>query len=215
MPNGGRKARHGTAGASKDDVPQREARSWLQVQLSFSTSESQPPGAKEHSHGHHRLRSAATRSFGTSITRMGLAGVVTRIVARIAAAIADELRIRRDMRQLMAMDDAMLEDIGLTRAEIGTAVRYSGTDGSGPSGGGWMVRRDAVQPRARQADLAIGGRCKPLGPGVSRLTRAGGRPGRRCPTHAVGDYIGSCPDQVRGASRQRGSLPLCSRDPSP
>jgi len=67
---------------------------------------------------------AATRPFGTSITRMGLAGVVTRIVARIAATIADELRIGRDMRQLMAMDDAMLEDIGLTRADIGTAVRY-------------------------------------------------------------------------------------------
>jgi hypothetical protein len=35
----------------------------------------------------------------------GDAGVVTRFVARIAAAIADELRIRRDLRQLRAMDD--------------------------------------------------------------------------------------------------------------
>ena len=51
-------------------------------------------------------------------------GVVTRFVAWIAAAIADELRIRRDMRQLRAMDDGMLNDIGLTRADIGTAVRY-------------------------------------------------------------------------------------------
>jgi uncharacterized protein YjiS (DUF1127 family) len=49
---------------------------------------------------------------------------VTRFVAWIAAAIADELRIRRDMRQLRAMDDSMLNDIGLTRADIGTAVRY-------------------------------------------------------------------------------------------
>ena len=44
-------------------------------------------------------------------------------MACIAGAIAVELRIRRDMRHLRAMDDAMLEDIGLTRADIGRAVR--------------------------------------------------------------------------------------------
>ena len=49
---------------------------------------------------------------------------LTRFVAWIAAAIADELRIRRDMRQLRAVDYGMLNDIGLTRAEIGTPVRY-------------------------------------------------------------------------------------------
>jgi uncharacterized protein YjiS (DUF1127 family) len=67
---------------------------------------------------------AATQPFGASITRTGFAGVVTRIVARIAAAIAEELRIRRDMRQLMEMDDSMLKDIGLTRADIASVVRY-------------------------------------------------------------------------------------------
>jgi uncharacterized protein YjiS (DUF1127 family) len=67
---------------------------------------------------------AATPPFGHSIARNGLAGVVARIVARIATALADELRIRRDMRQLRAMDDYMLEDIGLTRADVGSAVRY-------------------------------------------------------------------------------------------
>jgi uncharacterized protein YjiS (DUF1127 family) len=67
---------------------------------------------------------AATQPFGTPIARNGLAGVVTRVVARIAAAVAEELRIRRDMRQLRAMDDQMLKDIGLTRADIGKAVRY-------------------------------------------------------------------------------------------
>jgi uncharacterized protein YjiS (DUF1127 family) len=54
----------------------------------------------------------------------GVAGVVSRFVAWIAAAIAEELRIRRDMRQLRAMDESMLRDIGLTRADIGTTVRY-------------------------------------------------------------------------------------------
>jgi uncharacterized protein YjiS (DUF1127 family) len=45
-------------------------------------------------------------------------------VAWIAVAIAEELRIRRDMRQLRAMDDSMLNDIGLTRADIGPAVHH-------------------------------------------------------------------------------------------
>jgi uncharacterized protein YjiS (DUF1127 family) len=67
---------------------------------------------------------AATRSFRVALARPALAGLVTRSVARIVAAIANELRIRRDMRQLMAMDDVMLKDIGLTRADIGAAVRY-------------------------------------------------------------------------------------------
>jgi uncharacterized protein YjiS (DUF1127 family) len=67
---------------------------------------------------------AATQPFGASIPRTGPAGFVTRVVARIAAAIAEELRIRRDLQQLRAMDDHMLEDIGLTRMDVGSAVRY-------------------------------------------------------------------------------------------
>jgi uncharacterized protein YjiS (DUF1127 family) len=69
-------------------------------------------------------RQAAGAASGSLTGAKGLVGVVTRFVARIAAAIADELRIRRDMRELMAMDDCMLKDIGLTRADIGSAVRY-------------------------------------------------------------------------------------------
>jgi uncharacterized protein YjiS (DUF1127 family) len=67
---------------------------------------------------------AAAQPFGARVARWGPAGAVTRAVARIATAIADELRIRRDMRQLRAMDDYMLKDIGLTRADVGSAVRY-------------------------------------------------------------------------------------------
>ena len=52
-----------------------------------------------------------------------IAGVATRTAARIAAAVGAELRIRRDTRQLMAMSDYMLKDIGLTRADIARAVR--------------------------------------------------------------------------------------------
>jgi uncharacterized protein YjiS (DUF1127 family) len=49
-------------------------------------------------------------------------------LAWLIAAIANELRIRRDMRQLAAMDDHMLKDIGLRRGEIEYCVRY-GRDG--------------------------------------------------------------------------------------
>ena len=71
-------------------------------------------------------RQAAGAASGSPAGAKGAAGVVTPFVAWIAVAIADELRIRRDMRQLRAMDDCMLKDIGLTRADIGTAVRYGG-----------------------------------------------------------------------------------------
>jgi uncharacterized protein YjiS (DUF1127 family) len=67
---------------------------------------------------------AAMQPLGAAIARTGPAGFVTRVVARIAAAVADELRIRSDLRQLRAMDDHMLKDIGLTRVDVGSAVRY-------------------------------------------------------------------------------------------
>jgi uncharacterized protein YjiS (DUF1127 family) len=51
-----------------------------------------------------------------------------RDLAWLIAAISDELRIRRDMRQLTAMDDHMLKDIGLGRSEIEYRVRH-GRDG--------------------------------------------------------------------------------------
>jgi len=48
----------------------------------------------------------------------------TRILMRIVRAIAREHRIRRDTRELMAMSDHMLKDIGLTRSQIVYAVRF-------------------------------------------------------------------------------------------
>jgi hypothetical protein len=53
---------------------------------------------------------------------------VAKIGLWIVTAIVTEVRIRRDTRQLMAMGDHMLKDIGITRADIGDAVR-SGRDG--------------------------------------------------------------------------------------
>jgi uncharacterized protein YjiS (DUF1127 family) len=45
-------------------------------------------------------------------------------LAWLIGVIANELRMRRDMRQLAAMDDHMLKDIGLHRCEIGACVRH-------------------------------------------------------------------------------------------
>jgi uncharacterized protein YjiS (DUF1127 family) len=54
----------------------------------------------------------------------GFAAWLSRVAPRAVRTFAQELRIRRDTRQLMAMSDRMLKDIGLSRAEIGGAVRY-------------------------------------------------------------------------------------------
>ena len=47
-----------------------------------------------------------------------------RILVRLVRAMAREHRIRRDMRELMTMSDHLLKDIGLTRSQIGYAVRF-------------------------------------------------------------------------------------------
>ena len=73
------------------------------------------------------VRSHAPRQRQATILDACLAAAL-RGVALLIAAIAHELRIRRDARRLAAMDDHMLEDIGLRRGEIEYCVRY-GRDG--------------------------------------------------------------------------------------
>jgi uncharacterized protein YjiS (DUF1127 family) len=69
------------------------------------------------------VRSHALRQRQATIFDACLAAAARRL-AWLIAGIANELRIRRDMRQLAAMDDHMLKDIGLRRSEIEYCVRY-------------------------------------------------------------------------------------------
>jgi uncharacterized protein YjiS (DUF1127 family) len=69
------------------------------------------------------VRSHLPRQHQTTLLDEWLAAAA-RGLAWLVAAISHELRIRRDMRQLAAMDDNMLKDIGLHRGEIEYSVRY-------------------------------------------------------------------------------------------
>ncbi|WP_162559266.1 DUF1127 domain-containing protein [Microvirga sp. 17 mud 1-3] len=46
------------------------------------------------------------------------------LLARLAAALVREIRIRRDMRALSGFGDAALHDIGLVRGSVEDAVRH-------------------------------------------------------------------------------------------
>jgi uncharacterized protein YjiS (DUF1127 family) len=73
------------------------------------------------------VRSPAPRPRQPTLFDAWLAAAV-RGLSWLIVAIGRELRIRRDMRQLAAMEDYMLKDIGLHRSEIEYRVRY-GRDG--------------------------------------------------------------------------------------
>jgi uncharacterized protein YjiS (DUF1127 family) len=67
---------------------------------------------------------AAPAPRGSATVAWSLAAWVGAAAARCARAIANEVRIRRDTRQLMLMSDRMLKDIGLSRTQIHGAVRF-------------------------------------------------------------------------------------------
>jgi uncharacterized protein YjiS (DUF1127 family) len=70
------------------------------------------------------LEDRARRHPGAAARPWSLSAWFGAAAARSARALASEVRIRRDRRQLMLMSDHMLKDIGLTRAQIDRAVRY-------------------------------------------------------------------------------------------
>ena len=49
------------------------------------------------------------------------------LIARGAASLAREIRIRRDLRRLSGLNDAMLRDIGIARGGLESAVRFGRT----------------------------------------------------------------------------------------
>ncbi len=56
------------------------------------------------------------------------------LLARFFAAVAREIRIRRDMRLLASFDDAALHDIGLVRGGMEDVVRHGRENGQSASG---------------------------------------------------------------------------------
>jgi uncharacterized protein YjiS (DUF1127 family) len=70
------------------------------------------------------LEGQARKPAGAAAQPWSLSAWFGGVAARVARAIAQEARIRRDTRHLRLMSDRMLEDIGLTRAKISGAVRY-------------------------------------------------------------------------------------------
>ena len=76
----------------------------------------------------HDIRALASRTRrhgGAAAQPWSLLAWLARVAVRSARAIAEEARVRRDTRELSVMSDHMLKDVGLTRAEIGVAARYS------------------------------------------------------------------------------------------
>lgn len=49
---------------------------------------------------------------------------VRELMIRAVTRLAQEITIRRDLRYLSEMNDAMLRDIGITRGELEGAVRF-------------------------------------------------------------------------------------------
>lgn len=65
------------------------------------------------------LEAALARSAGQN----SWAAALARPIKRGLAWIAFRRQLRRDMRELMTLDDRTLRDIGLRRSEISSAVR--------------------------------------------------------------------------------------------
>jgi uncharacterized protein YjiS (DUF1127 family) len=77
----------------------------------------------------HSKRSLARAvSIGPAARQATPTQTLFRMVAELAAALG-RTRRRRDMRKLDAMDDRLLCDIGVSRAQSEWALRYGLTDG--------------------------------------------------------------------------------------
>ena len=61
--------------------------------------------------------------ISTGVRALSVA-LIAQAIGRFAASLVDELGQRKAMRELRALDDRMLADIGLRPGEIETAARY-------------------------------------------------------------------------------------------
>jgi uncharacterized protein YjiS (DUF1127 family) len=66
----------------------------------------------------------ARQQADAAVKQWSISAWLVELVRWVARVIAEEVRIRRNTRELMGMTDSMLKDIGLSRAEVDRAVRY-------------------------------------------------------------------------------------------
>ncbi len=66
----------------------------------------------------------ARQQADAAVKPWSISAWLVELVRRVARVIAEEVRTRRNTRELMAMSESMLKDIGLSRAEVDHAVRY-------------------------------------------------------------------------------------------
>lgn len=103
-----------------------------------------------------------TTTLSTGPSRPGLSRALRQAVVRAVTGLVKWLTSRRDIDRLMALDDRMLRDIGLTRGDVRAA----------------MSTADRVPPMTRLTVLAVERRAAARALVEARLARGGRKPGR-------------------------------------
>jgi uncharacterized protein YjiS (DUF1127 family) len=75
-----------------------------------------------------RRRMMSVMSMTTGVRRRMLAPRVGAWLGRVAAAVASEWRLRRQVAFLLEQDDRMLRDLGLSRSDVMRVVRGGRVD---------------------------------------------------------------------------------------
>ena len=98
------------------------------------------------------------------------------VIQSVTAAVAREIRLRRDANYLMAQSDHMLLDIGISRAELMHAARP-------------VLLNLCASPRCRLQTVILPGPAKPMNSSFSDRFTIPSRAGLGCPN---GPVVSAC-----------------------